>query len=729
MWAGIECTLNRVEDRYANQCEKNGHTQRLGDLALFHGLGIQKLRYPCLWELVAPQDLDHCDWGFLDERLGELKNLGQSIIAGLLHHGSGPRYTSLIDPDFPTKFATYARLFVTRYPWVTDFTPINEINTTARFSMLYGHWYPHLKDEALYLRSLLLQCRGTILSMREIRSVNPAARLIQTDDLGKCQSTPELVHQRDFDNERRWLSWDLLCGRVTPAHALYEWFLQCKIHPRDLAWFEENACPPDVIGINHYHLSNRYLDQRLELFPAWSHGGNGRDAYADVGAVDTGLVTPVGIDTLLRETWERYHIPIAVTECHARGRREAQMRWLDEVWKTCQSLRAESIPIEAVTAWSLLGTYDWHNLCTNCEFFYESGVFDLRNAERVPQETGLSKMVRALANTGDFQAPILGSPGIWKTGRRILFNAQLEQQSSLEHDPSVRPVLIIGASGTLGRAFARTCGARNIKYLLLPRNQLELTDLNSIKTLIQELRPWAIINAAGYVRVEAAETDYETCYQTNVVGAVNLASVCREEGVSLVNFSSDLVFDGTALSPSGESTPVRPLNNYGKSKAACEEQVLEIDPRSLMIRTSAFFGPWDEHNFVTQTLRTLGAQSEVHAASDQIVSPTYVPDLTNETLDLLIDGECGLIHLANVGEVSWEEFAWKAVNYAPESLRLDPSLIRGVITDRLGHQARMPRRSSLTSERQQRLPSLEDALARYFLDVEVSLTKKQEHES
>ncbi len=727
MWGGIECTLNRVDDRYVNQCEKNGHNQRPGDLALFHGLGIQKLRYPCLWELVAPKDLDHCDWSYLDERLGLLRDLGQEIIAGLLHHGSGPLYTSLIDPDFPTKLATYARLFASRYPWVTDYTPINEINTTARFSVLYGHWYPHLKDQTMFVRSLLLQCRGTILAMREIRAVNPQARLIQTDDLGKCQSTDELHYQRDFENERRWLAWDLLCGKVTPSHALYAWFLKSKIDPRELVWFEENAFPPDVIGVNHYQLSNRYLDERLELFPSWSHGGNGRDLYADVGAVDTGMAEPVDIDIILRETWERYHLPIAVTECHARGRREAQMRWLDEVWKTCQSLRSESITIEAVTAWSLLGTYDWHNLCTNCELFYESGVFDLRNAGRIPQETGASKMVRALATTGEFQAPILGSPGVWKTGRRIVFNAQPGQQSSLEHNSSVRPVLITGASGTLGRAFARTCGARNIKYQLMSRSELELTDLPSIKATIQVLRPWAIINAAGYVRVDAAEKDYEDCYQTNVVGAVNLAYVCREHGISLVNFSSDLVFDGTAISPLGESAPVGPLNNYGKSKAACEEQVLEINPSSLMIRTSAFFGPWDEHNFVTQTLRTLAKKSEVHAPSDQIVSPTYVPDLTNETLDLLIDGECGIIHLVNVGEVSWEEFAWKAVNYAPESLRLDPFLIRGVETDRLG-QTQMPRRSSLTSERQQRLPSLEDALARYFMDVEVSLKNHQEQE-
>ncbi len=727
MWGGVECTLNRVGDRYVNQCEKNGHDHRIADLALFRGLGIRKLRYPCLWELAAPRDLDHCDWSYLDERLGELRRLGQDFIAGLLHHGSGPSYTSLVDPDFPTKFATYARRFATRYPWVTDYTPINEINTTARFSVLYGHWYPHLKSGPMYLRSLLLQCKGTILAMREIRAINPRARLIQTDDLGKCQSTEELRTQREFENERRWLSWDLLCGKVTREHPLYWWFTKAKVDPRELAWFEENACPPDVIGVNHYHLSSRYLDHRLELFPAWSHGGNGSETYADVGAVDTGLVEPIGVDVLLRETWERYRIPIAVTECHTRGRREAQMRWLDEVWSACRSLRSDGVAIEAVTAWSLLGTYDWHNLCTNCEFFYESGVFDLQNPSHAPKETALSRMVRTLATTGRYESPVLGSPGVWKTGRRILFNAQPGQVSSLEHGPEVRPVLITGASGTLGRAFARTCGARNIKYTLVSRREMELTDPASIDALIADLRPWAIVNAAGYVRVDEAEGDSSSCFRTNVDGAVNLARICRARGIALVNFSSDLVFDGSAEVPYEESTPVAPLNTYGRSKVACEEQVLAIYPESLVIRTSAFFGPWDEYNFVTQTLRALAQRNEVHAPSDQFVSPTYLPDLTNETLDLLIDGETGIIHLANVGEVSWAEFASKAVNYAPESLCLDPALIRAVPSEKLALQAPRPRRSALTSERRQRLPSLEDALERYFNDVEVPLIGEQEN--
>jgi dTDP-4-dehydrorhamnose reductase len=108
-----------------------------------------------------------------------------------------------------------------RYPAIDMFTPINEPLTTARFSCLYGHWYPHRKDTASFLRALVNECYGTALAMRAIRRITPHARLIQTEDVGKTFSTPLLRPQAEYENERRWLSLDLLCGRVDRHHP---WF-------------------------------------------------------------------------------------------------------------------------------------------------------------------------------------------------------------------------------------------------------------------------------------------------------------------------------------------------------------------------------------------------------------------------------------------------------------------------------------------------------------------------
>src|SRR5947209_3004302 len=222
LWGGVECTVNRVGDRYFDQFDHSGHGCRIKDLDLFAELGIKALRYPVLWERTCPEAEDKPDWAWADERLGRLRELGTRPIVGLVHHGSGPTYTSLVDPAFPERLARFARAVAERYPWVDAYTPVNEPLTTARFSGLYGHWYPHGRDELTFARILLNECKAVALAMKTIREVNPRACLVQTDDLGKTYSTSALVYQAEFDNERRWLTFDLLCGRVTPVHTMWK---------------------------------------------------------------------------------------------------------------------------------------------------------------------------------------------------------------------------------------------------------------------------------------------------------------------------------------------------------------------------------------------------------------------------------------------------------------------------------------------------------------------------
>lgn len=688
IWAGLECTLNRVGDTYFDQCEKSGHLNRLEDLELFASLGVERVRYPCLWEKVAPEITSSLDWSWLDQRLERMKKLGVQPIAGLLHHGSGPRGTSLIDPQFPEKFTAYATAFAERFPWIEDYTPINEPLTTARFSCLYAIWYPHLRDDREFVRAVFNQAKATIMAMKAIREINPDARLIQTEDLGRAQSTAELKYQCDFENARRWLSFDLLCGRVDAKHELFKYLKKFGISEDEINWLRHNATPPDVLGLNHYLLSNRFLDHRLDLHPPHTHGGNGRHRYADVGAIDTPLVDSPPPEVVFREAWDRYQIPIAATEVHVRGYRESQMSWLQKIWRAASVLREEGVDFKAVTAWSLLGTYDWDSLCTQTKYFYEPGVFDLRGFGKKPKQTAISRLVQNLAQGGDCHHPFF------------------ELEGSL---------LITGGSGTLGRAFARICSERNIPFRILHRAEMDIADPESIERSLEKSKPWAIINTAGYVKVDQAESEKDLCYRENVVGAWCLARACASRGIPLVTFSSDLVFNGESTEAYTESHPVAPLNVYGMSKAECEHLVLQAHPSSLVIRTSSFFGPWDEHNFVTLALRRLQSGQVLDVPRDLRVSPTYVPDLVHATLDLLFDGEQGLIHLTNEGAITWGELARAAVSRAP---RLDAGLIREMDPMDLGYRAHRPRNSALASERVQILPPLDDALNRYFLHAE-----------
>ena len=102
LWGGLECTVNRVENQYFSQMDRNGHAERICDLDRFASLGIRAIRYPVLWENTAPDGLDQADWSWPDARLPELQARGITPIVGLVHHGSGPMHTSLGQrPRFP----------------------------------------------------------------------------------------------------------------------------------------------------------------------------------------------------------------------------------------------------------------------------------------------------------------------------------------------------------------------------------------------------------------------------------------------------------------------------------------------------------------------------------------------------------------------------------------------------------------------------------------------------
>lgn len=720
LWGGVECTVNRVRDEYFEQLGRSGHQDRISDLDLFAELGIKALRQPVLWERIAPRNISDADWSWSDRWLARLRELNIRPIVGLVHHGSGPLYTNLLDDEFPNKLAEYAAAVARRYPWVSDYTPVNEPLTTARFSALYGLWYPHARDLRSFVRALLNECRAVVLAMRAIREVNPDARLIQTDDLGKIFGTPKVRYQAEFENERRWLGFDLVCGRVTKEHPIWS-YLQHSDAPEDqLAWLADNPAPPDILGFNHYLSSDRYLDHEVARYPAHLHGGNGRDRYVDVEAARVRFEGIPGVARLMREAWDRYHLPMAITECHNGCTREEQLRWFAEVWADCESAKQEGIDVRAVTAWSLLGAFDWNTLVTRKADHYEPGVYDVRSP--APRPTAIASLVQGLAAGRKPSHPIYDAPGWWHRQERFIHGGGVTDQgkrvdghrlyavTKRHQSASVRPLLITGGTGTLGRAFARECVVRGIPYRLTLRSEMDIADPVSVAAEFEASNPWAVINTAGYVRVDEAENDVERCMRENALGAAVLARECARRGAQFVSFSSDLVFDGAKMDAYIESDEPNPLNIYGRSKHVAEVGVLQKLPSALVVRTSAFFGPWDKYNFVTIALRELSSGREFNAPADSVVTPTYVPDLVDRTLDLMIDGGRGIWHLANTGAVSWYELAKCAADMAG----LNTDLLIPCATSDLGFPAERPLYTALASERAWIMPSLENALERYM---------------
>ena len=525
LWGGLECTVARIGDRWRDQFRETGHSDRESDLAAIAALGIRTLRYPVLWESIAPDRPDEADWSWHDRRLRVLRDLGITPIVGLVHHGAGPRYTSLVDPQFPEKLAVHAGRVAERYPWLEMFTPVNEPLTTARFAGLYGHWHPHGRDYRTFLAALVNECRGVQSAMQAIRQHIPGARLVQTEDLGRVYSAPELAYQADYENERRWLSFDLLCGRIGSDSNWRPELRENGVSDAALDQLAAAPCPPDVIGINHYLTSDRYLDPDLDAYPPQIHGGNAWTRYADVEAVRVDIPDSIGPEARLREAWERYHIPLAITELHLGCTREEQLRWLSMTWNAARRLAGEGVDMRAVTLWSMLGAVDWNSLLTRDEGHYEPGIFDARFCPIRP--TALAGAARQIVETGDFDHPVLDGRGWWERPNRFL---RAKAAAAPDISPGARRLMIVAFAPATRDRIAAACHMRGLAMVTCSLEEA-LGNLRS-----GESPPWAVLADDRFWRGDASAGH-----------AHELAAACRRKGLACVAVSELETADPSTL--------------------------------------------------------------------------------------------------------------------------------------------------------------------------------------
>ena len=421
LWGGVECSHWRLNDSYLNQLDIGGREKSsLQDLEKFAELGIRKLRYPVLMESFVSDS--GTQWAATKSALNKLHSLGISPIIEFLHHGCGPMDCTFLDKNFPARIQRFASEVALRFPWVKYYCPINEPLTTARFSGLYGIWYPHHRDQKTFARIFIAQVLGTVLSIKAIREINPEAKFIQIEDLCKIYSTPRLQYQADFENERRWLTFDLLTSKVLPGHPMWAYLTWCGIKEKELYLIAEEASAPDVLGLNHYVTSERFLDHRLDDYPEVLKGGNGTHEYVDLEAVRVPLDEPAGLEVLLKECWNRYSMPIALTEIHLCGANDDQIRWFHEAWKVALKLLAEGIPITGVCAWALTGSYGWDKLLTQIPGKFEQGVFNIHNGQLV--DSSYSLFIKDLVAKGESTHPSLNQKGWWHSEERFLKKLQ-----------------------------------------------------------------------------------------------------------------------------------------------------------------------------------------------------------------------------------------------------------------------------------------------------------------
>jgi len=212
--------------------------------------------------------------------------------------------------------------------------------------------------------------------------------------------------------------------------------------------------------------------------------------------------------------------------------------------------------------------------------------------------------------------------------------------------------LVTGANGQLGRALA-ACAPSNVDLIALPSATLDITDPAAIDAAIRDHGPNLVINAAAFTKVDAAEGVPDLADRVNRAGVANLARATQQNGVRLVQVSTDFVFDGMASHAYRPDAPTAPLNIYGKTKLDGEAAA---GPAALIVRTSWLYSAYG-NNFVATMLRLMRERATLRVVDDQIGTPTSAHALANTIWDLAAIDRTGLLHYSDSGVASWYDFA------------------------------------------------------------------------
>ena len=235
-------------------------------------------------------------------------------------------------------------------------------------------------------------------------------------------------------------------------------------------------------------------------------------------------------------------------------------------------------------------------------------------------------------------------------------------------------IVILGAGGRLGAALVREFRS---KYDVVGFNhaQLDLSNLEMLREKLSATSFDVLINAAAFTNVDACETERDRAFLINSEAPAVLAEICNEKGAKLIHFSTDYVFDGEKRAPYTEKDQANPISAYGESKLAGEKNVLAADDRHLVVRVSWVFGP-DRPSFVDAMIKRAQQNEKVDAISDKFSTPTYTHDIAEMLARVLDDWSRrtsapgglgadrlhGILHFANAGKCSWQEYAQWALD-------------------------------------------------------------------
>lgn len=278
-------------------------------------------------------------------------------------------------------------------------------------------------------------------------------------------------------------------------------------------------------------------------------------------------------------------------------------------------------------------------------------------------------------------------------------------------------VLVTGVKGQLGYDVVNEITKRGMEAVGVDIDEMDITDAASVDKVIKEAAPDAVIHCAAYTAVDAAEDNEELCRKVNADGPRNIAKVCKELDIKMIQISTDYVFDGQGERPWEPEDACGPQSVYGQTKYEGEQAVQEILEKYFIVRIAWVFGI-NGKNFVKTMLNLAKTRDTLTVVNDQFGSPTYTYDLAKLLVDMVQSDKYGIYHATNEGICSWYEFACAIFEEAGVDMKVLP-----VSSAEYAAKAKRPYNSRMSKDKLEekgfdRLPTWRDALKRYIAVLE-----------
>lgn len=268
-----------------------------------------------------------------------------------------------------------------------------------------------------------------------------------------------------------------------------------------------------------------------------------------------------------------------------------------------------------------------------------------------------------------------------------------------------KKILVVGGNGQLGNCIRKLSEqlTKHYQFEFTDSKTLDVTDASAVESYISNYNPDFCINASAYTAVDLAETEREKAFAVNASGVANLAEACAENNAVFIHISTDYVFDGDTNIPYEEDNFTNPIGVYGESKRSGEELALELNPRTIILRTSWLYSEFNK-NFVKTMLNLFESREELNIVADQYGQPTNANDLA-EAIFQIIETEpktYGLFHFSNYPETSWFHFAEKIAEFSKSKIKLNP-----ISTEEYPTPAKRPKRSTMCLDKIEQIYKVE----------------------